>query len=544
MAKVGDEVGAIASRYRILARLAVGGMAELYLARGTSTAGVDRYCVLKRVIAAYAHDAEIVRMFLDEARLGAQLQHPNIASVYDIGALADALFFTMEYVHGETVRSVVHRAQALGRSLPLTAVLSIIAGAAAGLHHAHGRAAPDGQPLGIVHRDVSPSNLMVSYEGHVKVVDFGVAKTARRTGETQRGTVKGKIAYLSPEQSVGDPVDRRSDLFSLGIVLWEMLTGARLYQRPSDLLTMTAIVHEPPPPPSSRRPELTREVDDLVLRLLAPRAADRFQTAAELIEAIEQLAVRTSAALSSTAIRHLTRELFGERPEPWHALERPRRRLPIALAVHPARATERDLAALPDLRPPPPLGEVTATVSQWATDLAPACCDPIAERQTELASCEPVRATRSAGRSVRHRRLARSAALPGVLLAIWIGAARLTEPAAPAPPSPSLPTTPAPAPAPTPTPIDVTQLIHALFEPVPPRPPAPPPVHRTAPAPVIRRMARPPAPAPDEREPPNPHPALLAQPRIPSEILELPAPAPAPHPAPDPRCQHNLRDCR
>src|SRR5882672_5930394 len=176
-------------------------MAEIFLARGESGAGVERYCVLKRVLRARASDAHFMRMFLDEARLAAQLQHPNIAQVYDIGKLGDSYFFTMEYVHGETVRALLHRAAGLRVPVPIACALAIIAGAAAGLHHAHERIGMDRQPLGIVHRDVSPSNLMVSYEGHVKVVDFGVAKAADRVHETSSGTIKGKISYLSPEQA-------------------------------------------------------------------------------------------------------------------------------------------------------------------------------------------------------------------------------------------------------------------------------------------------------------------------------------------------------
>src|SRR5262249_34832024 len=158
---------------------------------------------------------------------------------------------------------LLHRAKGRDRKLPLVCVLTIIAGAASGLHHAHDRVSSEGRPLGIVHRDVSPSNLMVSYEGNLKIVDFGVAKAADRAVETRSGTVKGKISYLSPEQCRGTRVDRRSDLFSLGIVMWEMLAGTRLYRRGSDFDNMTAIVNEPPPPPSSRRPDVPRAIDDI-----------------------------------------------------------------------------------------------------------------------------------------------------------------------------------------------------------------------------------------------------------------------------------------
>ena len=317
MTKGAAEAGSTANRYQILAKLAAGGMAEIFLARGASVAGVERYCVLKRILRERAGDAQFVQMFVDEARLAAQLQHPNIASVYDVGILGDSYFFTMEYVHGETVRSLLDRAQEVGRPVPLACVLTIIAGAASGLHHAHERHSKDGRPLGIVHRDVTPSNLMVSFEGNVKLVDFGVAKADGREVETQSGTVKGKISYLSPEQCRGERVDRRSDLFSLGIVMWEMLTGRRLYRRDSDFATLTAIVNEPPSPPSSRRPEVPRMVDDIVLRLLAKSVADRFQTADQVVEAIENASMLARTILSTSAVGRLVRDLFGTPPEPW-----------------------------------------------------------------------------------------------------------------------------------------------------------------------------------------------------------------------------------
>jgi len=360
VAKVVDDGGSTANRYQILAKLAAGGMAEIFLARGASVAGVERYCVLKRILREKAKDAQFVQMFVDEARLAAQLHHPNIASVYDVGMLGESYFFTMEYVHGETIRSLLERAQELRRTVPLACVLTIIAGTAAGLHHAHERNASDGRPLGIVHRDVSPANLMVSYEGNVKVVDFGVAKAADRDVETKSGTVKGKISYLSPEQCRGAPVDRRSDLFSLGIVMWEMLTGARLYRRDSDYDNMTAIVNEPPPPPSSRRPDVPPTVDAIVMRLLAKSATDRFQTAAEVIEAIEHASMQAQTILSTSAISRLLRDLFGVRAEPWLELEGDTvsyepltlSSRPILKVVEPGpiEAVELELARVLDLR--------------------------------------------------------------------------------------------------------------------------------------------------------------------------------------------------
>ncbi len=315
------EVGSTANNYQILAKLAVGGMAEIFLARGIGTAGVQRYVVLKRIIRDKATDTHFVQMFLEEAKLAAHLQHANIAQVYDIGKLGDSYFFTMEYVHGETVRALLQRARSLRRELPLGIVLTVIAGTAAGLQHAHDRIGLDGRPLGIVHRDVSPSNLMISYDGSVKVVDFGVAKAHNRAQETRSGAVKGKISYLSPEQCRGAAVDRRSDLFSLGIVLWELLTTERLYRRNSDFENMSAIVNEPTPSPASRRPAVPPDLAQLSLKLLAKRPEDRFQTAEELIEAIEEVAANGKLVLSTGALGRFMKELFGQRPEPWVEME-------------------------------------------------------------------------------------------------------------------------------------------------------------------------------------------------------------------------------
>ena len=343
-------------------------MAEIFLARGVSTTGVERYCVLKRILRNRASDVTFVRMFLDEARLAAQLQHPNVAQVYDIGKLGDSYFFTMEYVHGETIRAIMQRARSLRRDLPIGSVLSIVAGAAGGLHHAHDRIGIDGRPLNIVHRDVSPSNLMVSYEGNVKVVDFGVAKASDRAIETRSGTVKGKISYLSPEQARGSSsIDRRSDMFSLGIVMWEMLTTERLYKRSSDFENMTAIVTEETPPPSSRNSSIPPELDAITLKLLAKSPADRFQTAGELIEALEDFASRHATMISSSALARFLRDMFGQRPEPWVELDTQEvpegvtvtsEPIPIELAIPVNADVDLKLGNVPKLDLEQPLAQV------------------------------------------------------------------------------------------------------------------------------------------------------------------------------------------
>ncbi len=367
MQRATAEIGSTANSYQILAKLAVGGMAEIFLARSASVGGVERYVVLKRVLRERATDVEFIRMFLDEARLAAQLQHPNVAQVYDIGKLGDSYFFTMEYVHGETVRGLLHRAYGLRKPLSIGNVLTIIAGTAAGLHHAHERVGIDGKPLGIVHRDVSPSNLMISYEGHVKVVDFGVAKAADRLSETRAGTVKGKIAYLSPEQSRAGTIDRRADLFSLGIVMWEMLATERLFNKATDFDTMMAIANDDARPPSSVRPGIPPEIDAIVMRLLARNPDDRYQTAADVVDAIEEVAARSNSILSAAALGRSMRELFGQRPEPWIEMTVERQPevvtvtsepIPAAMVtVVPNNSMEAQLANVRDLSKLEPLPE-------------------------------------------------------------------------------------------------------------------------------------------------------------------------------------------
>jgi serine/threonine protein kinase len=302
------------NRYALLGRLATGGMAELFLARSTAD---DAIVVLKRVKPAKLDDPRFVAMFLDEARVMASLRHPNIARVFDIGRFGASYFFTMEYVHGEDMRSVMSRLAELRRALPIGHALHVAAATGAGLHHAHECTGPDGAPLGIVHRDVSPANLMVGFDGAIKVIDFGIAKATIVKSKTKTGAVKGKVTYFSPEQCKGSKaIDRRSDVFSLGIVLHEMLTGKRLFRRKTDYETMRAILGEDVKPPSQLRPEVSPAIDGIVMTALARDPADRYATAGELSEAIATIAVRDGHALSAGALGTLMHELFGSRSLP------------------------------------------------------------------------------------------------------------------------------------------------------------------------------------------------------------------------------------
>ncbi len=299
-------------RYELIRRLAVGGMAELYLARARGIEGFEKIVVLKRILPQFAQSSDFVGMFLDEARLSATLQHPNIAQVYDIGQWSGSYFFTMEYVRGEDLRAILKAIARSGRRLPLQHMLTIVAGAAAGLHAAHERRDDEGRSLGIVHRDVSPSNVLVSYDGAVKLVDFGVAKAAQRQSETRAGTLKGKIAYMSPEQCLCKPLDRRSDVFALGILLYELTTGRRLFKADSDFEAMNRIVAGDMVPPTAVLPKYPKRLEAIVLKALQREPSGRYATAQDLQLALEEFAGEHRLHLSTVKLGQFMRELFVE----------------------------------------------------------------------------------------------------------------------------------------------------------------------------------------------------------------------------------------
>jgi serine/threonine protein kinase len=284
--------------YEIMRKLARGGMAELFLARGP-----EGLVVLKKILPRHADNPRLMQLFLDEARLAGSLDHPNIVRTFGAGQHGGTTFFAMEYLHGQDVRTILHRAWTYGEQMPVEHAVHIASHVAAALHYAHDRCGSDGKLLEIVHRDVSPSNIFVSYAGAVKLVDFGVAKAATSSVKTRAGALKGKISYMSPEQAKGSAIDRRSDIFSLGIVLWEMITTQRLFRGENDLQTLQLIINQPPRPPSELQPACTPELDRIVLRALAQAPAARYQTAAELLRDLEEAARAQELASSGEAAR-------------------------------------------------------------------------------------------------------------------------------------------------------------------------------------------------------------------------------------------------
>ena len=307
----------LGSRYELLGRLGSGGMAEVYLARAIGLADFEKIVVLKRILPSSRDDARFIEMFRDEARVAATLEHPNIVHTHDIGVRGTEVFFTMEYLHGEDLKAILSAANKASEPLPLELALQIGVGCAAGLHHAHEQTDYSGRPLNIVHRDVSPSNVIVTRQSGVKLIDFGIAKAASAKQETGVGVLKGKAAYMSPEQCRGEPLDRRSDIFALGIVLYEMIAMRRPFRADNVLDMVGKIIRDAPLPPRRFRPECPAALERIVLKALHKDPKQRYRNAFEVQEDLE-LATRDCGLLALPgALGRYLEHLFGPKPHPW-----------------------------------------------------------------------------------------------------------------------------------------------------------------------------------------------------------------------------------
>jgi len=276
-------------RHAVVGYIATGGMAELFLGKEPT----GRPVVIKRILPHLARQTSFVSMFIDEARIGSRAKHPNLVEVYELGQVGVDLFLVMEYLVGENLAGVVRRLTKRNERIPYGLCAWIIAEVCDGLHYAHELTDDAGNPLELVHRDVSPQNVFVTYGGDVKLLDFGVATAAHRLTQTASGEVKGKYAYMSPEQCRGEALDRRSDLFSLGTVLYELTTLRRLFKRPNELQVMKAITEEPIPRPTREHEDYPACLEDICVRALARDPAQRYASAAEmrddLLRAVQQL---------------------------------------------------------------------------------------------------------------------------------------------------------------------------------------------------------------------------------------------------------------
>ncbi|MFZ9888620.1 MAG: protein kinase domain-containing protein [Myxococcota bacterium] len=307
-----DEAPSIAGKYKVLRKLGAGGMAEVFLAKQTGLEGFEKLVVIKRILPHLAEDQGFVRMFLDEARAAADLRHANVVSVFDVNADQGTYYMAMEFLHGHDLRQVQRRAAERHEALPLGHLCQIIIDAAAGLHYAHTKRDLAGRPLQLVHRDISPQNILVTYEGATKIVDFGIAKAASQESLTETGVIKGKCTYMSPEQAEGADIDHRSDQFALGVVMWELLTMRRLFKRPSEVATLNAIIECDIPRPSRFLPELPRHLDDIVMQCLRKDPGRRFDSCGDLGLELEEFLAGSGIIHSPARVGHFMREYFAD----------------------------------------------------------------------------------------------------------------------------------------------------------------------------------------------------------------------------------------
>lgn len=299
-------------KYRILSELGRGGMANVFLAVARGPGGVSKLVVLKALLPDFATEPDALSMFLDEARLAAQLNHANVVQTYEVGTEGDRHIIVMEYLEGQSLSGLAKRAEASGRPLPLNLHLRIVINVLEGLHYAHELSAYDGSPLSFVHRDVSPQNIFVTYDGQVKVLDFGIAKANSSSTHTATGIVKGKISYMAPEQMVADAVDRRADIYSVGCMLWAIATGRKLWKDVPDVQIMRRVINGELPTPQSVNPGCDDELNRIVMKALATNVGERYQTALDLQADIEAYCERLGGAVRQKEIGNLVSSLFAE----------------------------------------------------------------------------------------------------------------------------------------------------------------------------------------------------------------------------------------
>jgi len=297
--------------YDVLGRLALGGMAEILLTRHANTEGDHRFMVVKRILPHFEQDNDFVQMFLDEARIGMQLKHPNICQFHQFGADEGSHFIVMEWINGVPLGRMIRKARKSG-GVGIPIAIRVGVDVARALHYAHIANDEHGEPFNIVHRDVSPHNVMIGYTGAVKLLDFGIAKADHRAHKTQAGVVKGKFAYMAPEQCTAGQSDHRLDIFALGVCLFETLTGRSLYRRQTEAATMRAVIMDPVPSLKERLPDVADELDQILQKALAKEPGDRFATAEEFANELERFGKSTKQFATQREVADFVRKVFPE----------------------------------------------------------------------------------------------------------------------------------------------------------------------------------------------------------------------------------------
>ncbi|MEK6683379.1 MAG: tetratricopeptide repeat protein [Nitrospirota bacterium] len=315
-------------KYLLIDKVGTGGMAELFMAKQTGMKGFEKVMAIKRILPHLTEDAEFVSMFINEAKLAALLTHQNIVQIFDLGHIENSFFIAMEYVMGKDLRTILQRAKTLNHPLSVGHALLIMSKVCAGMDYAHRKKDLTGRDLNLVHRDISPQNILVSYEGEVKLVDFGIAKAASQAAETRTGILKGKLSYMAPEQARGRPVDRRTDIFAIGIVLYEILTGHKLFTGDNDFDTLEKVREaKVEPPPTSLNKQVAPELEAILLKALAKEPENRYASASEMQTALEDHMSQKGHDFSTVRLAQYLQNLFQ------HDIEQDSQRFQIAVGA-------------------------------------------------------------------------------------------------------------------------------------------------------------------------------------------------------------------
>lgn len=479
-------------QYVLVRKLAEGGMAEIFLSKLLGADGFERNVVIKRMLSNLSSIPDFVEMFRDEARLAARLSHPNIIQIHELGFIEGCYYICMEYLAGEDFSSTLRQAGKKRQYTPIPITLRVLVDAARGLHYAHDFTNEEGQPLHIVHRDISPSNLYVTYQGQVKVLDFGIAKAASRVVQTRTGVVKGKYIYMAPEQAQGKEVDRRADVFSLGVSLYESLTNVRPFARENDLAVLNALLQGDFQPPALLRRDIPPELNEVVLKALALRPEDRYATAADFADAIEHSVKGKVPLATHKELAEYLRSQFGE--ERYAAKTRV-----------PTLATLTSLSAQPGGQPPQ---QVVFTPSGTYPAVPPVAPPTSPQRISSTAVVPPPMGARAEPEGPKRRSGLLLGVAAGMVLLLAGGGFAAWRVLSKPPPVVATPTPPEAAVAP-----------HAV-EPTPPAEAPPQAVAAVTPA-EAPPSSTPPAPATGEPTPAGTAPANPAvEPAVPPEVPE------------------------
>jgi len=442
----------VIGRYTIYGKIASGGMASVHFGRLAGGAGFSRTVAIKRLHPHLAEDPEFMSTMIDEARLAARIHHPNVVPTLDVVAADGELLLVMEYVRGESLARLVRTEIERGGRVALPIASAIAIGALHGLHAAHEATSDHGAPLGIVHRDVSPQNILVGVDGMARVIDFGVAKAAGRLQTTQEGTIKGKLAYMAPEQIAARPVTRTADVYAMGVVLWELLAGRRLFQGENDAALLKVVLAGAKEPPGCHAPHIPAALDALVMRALAPDPTDRFATTLDMAERLLRLVPPAFSTDVGTWCERAARESIARRGTLLAEIESSSGSGPGPGSFAPEAPSPR--ASRPDL------GLAGAAPSVVDDDMIVADEAPIVATQPSSLSVETPKARPSMAPGVLGRRGltvtlgAAGGLLVAGLLAVWfLGKEPAPAPAAAAPPAALPPPSPEPTPAVPPPPL-------------------------------------------------------------------------------------------